>query len=108
MKRVGLASLILTALVATVIIVVLYANAKAQAASASVGWEYLVVSNPETGYRRPFSEGTPANKEPGFPEYPLTERSLDRLGADGWELVATTPDPESTGTVYVYIFKRRK
>jgi len=74
--------------------------------SAQPQWEYLVVANPSRTNLTP--TGNPRmRKEPGaafgFEGFVL-EQHLDKLGANGWELVAVSGAP----TDPVYYFKRKK
>ena len=73
---------------------------------ASEQWEYLAVAGPSS------SNFTPTNnprmrKEPSVPfarEAFVLEQHLDKLGANGWELVSIA----GTATDPAYYFKRRK
>ena len=69
-------------------------------------WEYLAVAGPSTHNLSPTS--TPRmRKEPNVPfgrEAFVLEQHLDKLGANGWELVAVAGPP----TDPAYYFKRRK
>jgi hypothetical protein len=69
-------------------------------------WEYLAVAGPSTTNFTP--TGNPRmRKEPNVPfarEGFVLEQHLDKLGANGWELVAVAGLP----TDPVYYFKRRK
>lgn len=69
-------------------------------------WEYLAVAGPSTTNLTP--TGNPRmRKEPSVPfgrEAFVLEQHLDKLGANGWELVAVAGLP----TDPVYYFKRRK
>jgi hypothetical protein len=65
-------------------------------------WEYLAVAGPSTGLI-----ATGMRKEPNVPfgrEAFSLEQQLDKLGANGWELVAVAGPP----TDPAYYFKRRK
>jgi hypothetical protein len=69
-------------------------------------WEYLAVAGPSTTN---FSAtGNPRmRKEPNVPfgrEAFVLEQHLDKLGANGWELIAVAGPP----TDPAYYFKRRK
>jgi hypothetical protein len=72
---------------------------------ATEQWEYLAVAGPVSGL-------TPANKEPmrkesggSFGREAIAlEQHLDKLGANGWELIAVAGPP----TDPAYYFKRRK
>ena len=69
-------------------------------------WEYLAVAGPSTANFSPTT--TPRmRKEPNVPfgrEAFVLEQHLDKLGANGWELVAVAGPP----TDPAYYFKRRK
>lgn len=69
-------------------------------------WEYLAVAGPSTTNLTPTN--TPRmRKEPGVPfarEAFVLEQHLDKLGANGWELVAVAGPP----TDPAYYFKRPK
>ena len=85
-------------------------NTKGQATNqtgsdATEQWEYLALAGPVSGL-------TPANKEPirkepsgSFGREAISlEQHLDKLGANGWELIAVAGPP----TDPAYYFKRRK
>ena len=69
-------------------------------------WEYLAVAGPSTTNLTP--TGNPRmRKEPNVPfgrEAFVLEQHLDKLGANGWELIAVAGPP----TDPAYYFKRRK
>ena len=69
-------------------------------------WEYLAVAGPSTANLSPTN--TPRmRKEPNVPfgrEAFVLEQHLDKLGANGWELVAVAGPP----TDPAYYFKRPK
>lgn len=69
-------------------------------------WEYLAVAGPSTSNLTP--TGNPRmRKEPTVPfgrEAFVLEQHLDKLGANGWELIAVAGPP----TDPAYYFKRRK
>jgi len=73
---------------------------------ASDEWEYLAVAGPSTTNLTP--TGNPRmRKEPAVPfarEAFVLEQHLDKLGANGWELVAVAGPP----TDPAYYFKRRR
>ena len=73
---------------------------------ASEQWEYLAVAGPSTANLSP--TGNPRmRKEPNAPfgrEAFVLEQHLDKLGANGWELVAVAGPPSDPA----YYFKRRK
>jgi hypothetical protein len=72
---------------------------------ATEQWEYLALAGPVSGL-------TPANKEPlrkepggSFTREAISlEQHLDKLGANGWELIAVAGPP----TDPAFYFKRRK
>ena len=71
----------------------------------SSGWEYLVVASPSNANLT--STGNPRmRKEPGpfGREAFVLEQHLDKLGANGWELVSVAGTPGDPH----YYFKRRK
>lgn len=69
-------------------------------------WEYLALAGPATTNFTP--TGNPRmRKEPNVPfarEAFVLEQHMDKLGANGWELVAVAGPP----TDPAYYFKRRK
>lgn len=81
-------------------------GAKVSESPASEQWEYLAVAGPSTTNLTP--TGNPRmRKEPTVPfgrEAFVLEQHLDKLGANGWELVAVAGPP----TDPAYYFKRRK
>jgi hypothetical protein len=74
--------------------------------AATDQWEYLAVAGPSTTNLTP--TGNPRmRKEPNVPfgrEAFVLEQHLDKLGANGWELVSVAGPP----TDPAYYFKRRK
>jgi|SRR6266851_6582246 len=81
-------------------------GAKASDTTPSEQWEYLAVAGPSTTNLTP--TGNPRmRKEPNVPfgrEAFVLEQHLDKLGANGWELVSVAGPP----TDPAYYFKRRK
>jgi hypothetical protein len=81
-------------------------GAKVSESPTSEQWEYLAVAGPSTTNLTP--TGNPRmRKEPTVPfgrEAFVLEQHLDKLGANGWELVAVAGPP----TDPAYYFKRRK
>ncbi|MGH9762396.1 MAG: hypothetical protein ACREDR_29085 [Blastocatellia bacterium] len=67
-------------------------------------WEYLVVGGGDVNLS-PSGSSSLRKQEAGFgiEAYPV-EQNLDKLGREGWELVAVTMSPR----VPVYYLKRRK
>jgi hypothetical protein len=69
-------------------------------------WEYLAVAGPSTTNLTP-TNNSRMRKEPNVPfgrEAFVLEQHLDKLGANGWELVSVAGPP----TDPAYYFKRRK
>jgi hypothetical protein len=69
-------------------------------------WEYLAVAGPSTSNFSPTSSPR-MRKEPNAPfgrEAFVLEQHLDKLGANGWELIAVAGPP----TDPAYYFKRRR
>jgi hypothetical protein len=69
-------------------------------------WEYLAVAGPSTTNFTPTGNSR-MRKEPNVPfgrEAFVLEQHLDKLGANGWELVTVAGPP----TDPAYYFKRRK
>lgn len=81
-------------------------GAKAVENAATEQWEYLAVAGPSTSNLTP--TGNPRmRKEPSVPfarEAFVLEQHLDKLGANGWELVSVA----GPATDPAYYFKRRK
>jgi hypothetical protein len=107
LRRISLLALLLM-LVAGVLLAVKTTRQEARSQSERVAteqWEYLAVAGP-------ISNLTPADnsrgrKEPNMQfnrEAAALEQHLDKLGANGWELVAVAGPP----TDPAYYFKRRK
>jgi hypothetical protein len=97
-------------LIAAVVFVVMKASgqeaSEARERPTDEQWEYLAVAGPSTTNLTP--TGNPRmRKEPNSPfgrEAFVLEQHLDKLGANGWELVAVAGPP----TDPAYYFKRRK
>ncbi len=69
-------------------------------------WEYLAVAGPSSTNFTPTGNSS-MRKEPNVPfgrEGFVLEQHLDKLGANGWELITVAGPP----TDPVYYFKRRK
>jgi hypothetical protein len=69
-------------------------------------WEYLAVAGPSSSNFTPTSSPR-MRKEPNAPfgrEAFVLEQHLDKLGANGWELIAVAGPPNDPA----YYFKRRK
>jgi hypothetical protein len=76
------------------------------ASESSEQWEYLAVAGPSTTNLTP-TNNPRMRKEPNAAfgrEAFVLEQHLDKLGANGWELVAVAGPP----TDPAYYFKRRK
>ena len=74
--------------------------------AAADQWEYLAVAGPGTTNLTP-TNNSRMRKEPNVPfgrEAFVLEQHLDKLGANGWELVSVAGPP----TDPAYYFKRRK
>src|SRR5437867_4119360 len=81
-------------------------GAKAGDIGANEQWEYLAVAGPSTTNLTP-TNNSRMRKEPSVPfgrEAFVLEQHLDKLGANGWELVSVAGPP----TDPAYYFKRRK
>src|SRR6266508_2075588 len=99
--------------VATLVVVSIAAVKKTQQEEAKISgkvaseqWEYLAVAGPST-INLPATGNPRMRKEPTVPfgrEAFVLEQHLDKLGANGWELVAVAGPP----TDPAYYFKRRK
>ncbi len=80
------------------------ADATANAQSTD-RWEYLVVSGGNTNLSSGGGEYPRMRKQPDGPfareAFPL-ERNLDKLGAEGWELVTVSGSPQDP----IFYFKR--
>ena len=96
---------------ATISLVVVKTNGQDESSSGDrvvvvEQWEYLAVAGPSTTNLTP--TGNPRmRKEPNVPfgrEAFVLEQHLDKLGANGWELIAVAGPP----TDPAYYFKRRK
>ena len=73
---------------------------------AAEQWEYLAVAGPSATNITP-TNNPRMRKEPNVPfarEAFVLEQHLDKLGANGWELVAVAGSPNDPA----YYFKRRK
>ena len=108
LKRTSLLAVVLSLAVVTIAVVKTTGQdgAKGTDSPASEQWEYLAVAGPSTTNLTP--TGNPRmRKEPAVPfgrEAFVLEQHLDKLGANGWELVAVAGPP----TDPAYYFKRRK
>ena len=81
-------------------------SATGSGSSTAEQWEYLAVAGPSTTNLTP-TNNPRMRKEPNVPfgrEAFVLEQHLDKLGANGWELVAVAGPP----TDPAYYFKRRK
>jgi hypothetical protein len=101
-----LASLLI--LSASLFLVVKTTGQEARSQSETVAteqWEYLTVAGPISSLTP--ADNSRARKEPNAQfnrEATVLEQHLDKLGANGWELVAVAGPP----TDPAYYFKRRK
>jgi hypothetical protein len=108
LKRISSLAAVLVLVVACVAVVKTTGRDEAKASDtvADQQWEYLAVAGPSTTNLTP--TGNPKmRKEPSVPfarEAFVLEQHLDKLGANGWELVAVAGPP----TDPAYYFKRRK
>jgi hypothetical protein len=108
MKSLKRMSLVLFIVVAAIAVVKTNGQEETKAGdrAANDQWEYLVVAGPSITNLTP--TGNPRmRKEPNVPfarEAFVFEQHLDKLGANGWELVAIS-GPVSDPSFY---FKRRK
>ena len=102
----GLTLVALLLLGIAVLITSRHAQANPQEPSTDEQWEYLAVAGPSTTNFAP--TGNPRmRKEPSAAfgrEAFVLEQHLDRLGANGWELITVAGPP----TDPAYYFKRRK
>jgi hypothetical protein len=109
-KRILTRASVVVGLLVLAVAVFAVMNTKGQATNqtgsgATEQWEYLALAGPVSGL-------TPANKEPirkepsgSFGREAISlEQHLDKLGANGWELIAVAGPP----TDPAYYFKRRK
>ena len=99
------ASLISVALLLGVICVAVVKTSGQEEKTAGEQWEYLAVAGPSTHNFSPTGSSR-MKKEPNVPfgrEAFVLEQHMDKLGANGWELVTVAGPP----TDPVYYFKRR-
>jgi hypothetical protein len=107
-KRTSLAAAVLILAIASIAVVKTTGQeeTKANASAANEQWEYLAVAGPSSTNLTP--TGNPRmRKEPNVPfgrEAFVLEQHLDKLGANGWELIAVAGPP----TDPAYYFKRRR
>lgn len=107
-KRIRLIAVALCLVVIPVVVITTTGQEESNAGEKIVveQWEYLAVAGPSTANLTPTN--TPRmRKEPGVPfarEAFVLEQHLDKLGANGWELVAVAGPP----TDPAYYFKRPK
>ena len=95
----------------TAVAVVLVAFAVPSIGGASVDapeptekWEYLIVSGGTMNTTPTTDSSLRKVRDHAFRESFVVEKNLDRLGAQGWELVGVIGSPSDP----VYHFKRRK
>jgi hypothetical protein len=105
-KRMLVPTILLCGAVVSIAVVTTTGQEDARARPATEQWEYLALAGPSTTNLTP--TGNPRmRKEPSVPfarEAFVLEQHLDKLGANGWELVAVAGPP----TDPAYYFKRRK
>ena len=108
LKRISMLAAVLVLAAACVVVVKTTGQDEVRASNTAADqqWEYLAVAGPSTTNLTP--TGNPRmRKEPNVPfarEAFVLEQHLDKLGANGWELVAVAGPP----TDPAYYFKRRK
>ncbi len=106
LKRLLMPSVLLCVAVVSIAVVTTRGQEEAKAKPSTEQWEYLALAGPSTTNLTP--SGNPRmRKEPSVPfarEAFVLEQHLDKLGANGWELVAVAGPP----TDPAYYFKRRK
>jgi hypothetical protein len=108
LKRAALMAAVLSVAVVSMAVVKTTGQEGANVSDKAAGeqWEYLAVAGPSSTNLSPTSNPR-MRKEPTVPfgrEAFVLEQHLDKLGANGWELVAVAGLP----TDPVYYFKRRK
>ena len=108
LKRTSLTVALLILAVASIAIVKTTGQQEAKANDSALNeqWEYLAVAGPSTTNLTP-TNNPRMRKEPSVPfgrEAFVLEQHLDKLGANGWELVSVAGPP----TDPAYYFKRRK
>jgi hypothetical protein len=105
-KRILVLFVLLCLALVSIAVVTTTGQEEASARPATEQWEYLALAGPSTTNFTP--TGNPRmRKEPSVPfarEAFVLEQHLDKLGANGWELVAVAGPP----TDPAYYFKRRK
>ena len=107
-KRAPFVAVALGLVVLAIVVVNTMGQQDTNSSDQSVGeqWEYLAVAGPSTANLT--ATGNPRmRKEPNVPfgrEAFVLEQHLDKLGANGWELVAVAGPP----TDPAYYFKRLK
>lgn len=94
------------AVIAVVVVKTMGQDGASRSDTSIEQWEYLAVAGPSTSNLT--ATGNPRmRKEPNVPfgrEAFVLEQHLDKLGANGWELIAVAGPP----TDPAYYFKRRK
>ena len=105
-KRVRLIAIALCLAVLPIVVIKTMGQEQTNAGDTTVEqWEYLPVAGPSTTNLT--ATNNPRAKEPNVPfgrEAFVLEQHLDKLGANGWELVAIAGPPSDPA----YYFKRRK
>jgi hypothetical protein len=99
-------TIVLLALLAAVVITKGQEEQDDRATPAGDQWEYLAVAGPSTTNLTPTGNPRMRKAPSGLfaREAFVLEQHLDRLGAEGWELVAIAGTPTDPN----YYFKRRK
>jgi hypothetical protein len=106
-KRVRLVVIALCLVALPIVVIKTMGQEQNNAGDAGVEqWEYLAVAGPSTT-NLTATNNPRMRKEPNVPfgrEAFVLEQHLDKLGANGWELVAIAGPPNDPA----YYFKRRK
>ncbi|HEU4509718.1 MAG TPA: hypothetical protein VFR78_15865 [Pyrinomonadaceae bacterium] len=105
-KRVGLIVVALCLVVVPALVVKTAGQQEPSQAADVAQWEYLAVAGPSTT-NLTATNNPRMRKEPNVPfgrEAFVLEQHLDKLGANGWELVAVAGSPNDPA----YYFKRPK
>ena len=107
-KRAAFVAIAICVVVGAIVVVKTMGQQEGSAGDSTVveQWEYLAVAGPSTANLTTTSNPR-MRKEPNVPfgrEAFVLEQHLDKLGANGWELVTVAGPP----TDPAYYFKRRK
>jgi hypothetical protein len=103
-RQVLLMSLAAVALVLVALAVPLIRGASVEALEPAEKWEYLIVAGGTMNTTPTTDSSLRKVRDHAFRESFVVEKNLDRLGAQGWELVAVIGSPSDP----VYHLKRRK